>query len=84
MQETATLEAENFTLRQQTALTAEAKAVLDSWVRHEQTVREGEQADLVKTVQSNVLKALADQKTKKDLVASAVADLEQLVKTKAI
>jgi hypothetical protein len=83
-QETATLEAENFTLRQQTALSAEAKAVLDSWVRHEQTVRESEQADLVKTVQSNVLKALADQKVKKDLVASAVADLENLVKTKAI
>ncbi|CDZ98065.1 Mitochondrial F1F0-ATP synthase, subunit b/ATP4 [Phaffia rhodozyma] len=82
--ETARLEAENFTLRQQTALASEAKAVLDSWVRHEQAVRESQQNDLVKTVESNVLKQLENAKFKKDLVASAVADLEKLVSSKAI
>lgn len=76
-QETAQLEADNFVLRQQTALSAEAKTVLDSWVRHEQAVRESEQSALVQTVQGNVLKALADAKVKKDLVAGAVADLER-------
>lgn len=57
-------------------MNAEAKSVLDSWVRHEQQVRESEQAQLVKTIQTNVLKSINDPKFKKDLIASALTDIE--------
>lgn len=76
MQQTAEFEAANFVLKQENAVNAEAKAVLDSWVRHEQQVRESQQAQLVKTVQANVLKSISDPKFKKDLIASALNDIE--------
>lgn len=76
-QETAQLEAENFTLRQQVNLTAEWKAVLDSWVRYEQQAKESEQADLAKTVIDKVLKTLQDEKTQKEILANAVAEVER-------
>jgi F-type H+-transporting ATPase subunit b len=63
-------------LSQENAIAAEAKTVLDSWVRHEQQVRESEQSELVKTIQANVLKQLAEPKFKKDLLSSAVSEVE--------
>ncbi|KAA1470267.1 hypothetical protein DENSPDRAFT_836023 [Dentipellis sp. KUC8613] len=82
--ETAQLEADIFVQRQQVALASEVKAVLDSWVRYEQQEKESEQALLVKTVVDNVLKNLNDEKTQKDVLSWAVAEVEQLVKAKAI
>ncbi|KAI0047145.1 hypothetical protein FA95DRAFT_1606325 [Auriscalpium vulgare] len=82
--ETATLEHEAFVQRQKVALASEVKTVLDSWVRFEQQEKENEQAQLVKTVVDNVLKNLGDEKTQKDVLAWAVTEVEQLVKTKAI
>ncbi|KAI0676111.1 ATP synthase [Trametes maxima] len=82
--ETAQLESEAFVQRQKVALASEVKAVLDSWVRFEQQAKESEQADLVKTVVDNVLKNLNNEKTQKDILAGAVAEIEQLVKNKAI
>jgi F-type H+-transporting ATPase subunit b len=82
--ETATLEAETFTQQQKVALTSELKAVLDSWVRFEQSVRESEQADLTKSVIDKVLASVQDEKTQKDILLGAVAEVEQLVKSKAI
>jgi len=82
--ETAKLESENFVTRQHVALASELKTVLDSWVRHEQQAKESEQAELVKTVIDKVNKSLADEKTQKDILLSAVAEVEQLVKSKAI
>ncbi|KAH9991156.1 hypothetical protein BJV77DRAFT_1009270 [Russula vinacea] len=75
--ETAQLEADAFVRRQQVALAAEAKAVLDSWVRFEQQEKENEQARLVKTIVDN-------EKTQKDVLAWAVSEVDQLVKNKAI
>ncbi|SGY62921.1 BQ5605_C007g04754 [Microbotryum silenes-dioicae] len=82
--QTAQLEHETFTLKQQTALTSHIKSVLDSWVRHEAQVREQEQRDLVRTVLENVQKSLNDKKLQKDILVAAVADVEALVKSKAI
>ncbi|KAL7409707.1 ATP synthase [Mrakia frigida] len=82
--QTAEYEAANFVLKQENALNTEAKAVLDSWVRHEQQVRESEQAQLVKTIQANVLKSIADPKFKKELIASALADIEKMINAKQV
>ena len=51
--------------------------MLDSWVRFEQQAKESEQADLVKAVVDSVMKSLADPKTQKDVLASAVAEIER-------
>ncbi|PCH36452.1 ATP synthase [Wolfiporia cocos MD-104 SS10] len=82
--ETAQLESEAFVQRQKVALASEVKAVLDSWVRFEQQEKENEQAELAKTVIENVLKNLNDDKTQKEILSSAVVEVEQLVKAKAI
>ncbi|TRM58792.1 hypothetical protein BD626DRAFT_550571 [Schizophyllum amplum] len=82
--ETATLEAEAFVQKQKVALAADVKSVLDSWVRFEQQQKENEQADLTKTVIEKVLATLQDEKTQKDVLAGAIAEVEQLVKAKAI
>ncbi|KAJ8482463.1 hypothetical protein ONZ45_g14945 [Pleurotus djamor] len=82
--ETAKLEAETFVQKQQVALASEVKSVLDSWVRYEQQLKESEQADLTKTVIEKVLAGLKDEKTQRDILVSAVAEVEQLVKSKAI
>ena len=75
--ETAQLESEAFVQRQKVALAAEVKAVLDSWVRYEQQQKESEQADLAKTVIDNVLKSIRDEKTQRDILAGAVAEVER-------
>ncbi|EIN06200.1 hypothetical protein PUNSTDRAFT_91008 [Punctularia strigosozonata HHB-11173 SS5] len=82
--ETAKLESEAFVQNQKVALAAEVKAVLDSWVRYEQQQKESEQADLAKNVIENVLKSIQDEKTQKEILAGAIAEVEQLVKSKAI
>jgi len=82
--ETAKLEAESFVLKQRVTLASELKSVLDSWVRYEQQAKENEQAALAKSVIESVLKTIQDEKTQKDILASAVAEVEQLVKSKAI
>ncbi|KAF8159283.1 hypothetical protein B0H34DRAFT_397555 [Crassisporium funariophilum] len=82
--ETAKLESENFVQQQKIAVSSELKSVLDSWVRYEQQVKESEQADLTKTVIEKVVASLRDEKTQKDILASAVAEIEQMVKAKAI
>ncbi|GAA5845716.1 hypothetical protein JCM3766R1_001147 [Sporobolomyces carnicolor] len=82
--QTAELEHETFKLRQQAAVSADIKSVLDSWVRHEAQVREQEQKDLVESVLSSVQKQLGDKKLQKDILLSAVAEVETLVKNKGI
>ena len=76
-QETARLENEAFVQKQKVALASEVKAVLDSWVRFEQQAKESEQAELVKTVIDNVLKSIRDEKTQKDILVGAVAEVER-------
>ncbi|GAA5917589.1 hypothetical protein JCM5296_000701 [Sporobolomyces johnsonii] len=82
--QTAALEHETFRLKQQAAVAADVKSVLDAWVRHEAQVREQEQKDLVETVLANVQKQLTDKKLQRDILLSSVAEVESLVKSKAI
>ncbi|KAF9224133.1 ATP4, subunit B of the stator stalk of mitochondrial F1F0 ATP synthase [Gyrodon lividus] len=82
--ETAQLEADAFVQRQKVALASELKAVLDSWVRYEQQQKESEQVELAKSVVAKVMAGLHDEKTQKDILTSAIAEVEQLVKAKAI
>ncbi|KZP28727.1 ATP synthase [Athelia psychrophila] len=82
--ETAQLEAESFVQGQKVALASEAKAVLDSWVRFEQQQKEAEQAELAKSVIAKVMAAVNDEKTQREILTAALAEMEQLVKNKAI
>jgi F-type H+-transporting ATPase subunit b len=82
--ETAQLEADAFVQKQKVALASEVKAVLDSWVRYEQQQKESEQLELTKSVIAKVMADLQDEKVQKDILTSAVAEVEQLVKSKAI
>ncbi|GAA93673.1 hypothetical protein E5Q_00318 [Mixia osmundae IAM 14324] len=82
--ETAKLEHESFTLRQKSVLAQELKSTLDSWVRFEAQVREGEQRDLVNSIRDKVAKDLADARLQKEILANAVTEVENLVKSKAI
>ncbi|KAF7309517.1 hypothetical protein MIND_00322500 [Mycena indigotica] len=82
--ETAVLESEAFVQKQKTALAAEVKSVLDSWVRYEQQVKENEQAELAKSVIDKVSAAIKDEKTQKEILLGAVAEIELLVKSKSI
>nr|GAT56614.1 predicted protein [Mycena chlorophos] len=77
--ETAQLESEAFVQKQQTALAAEVKSVLDSWVRYEQQVKENEQAQLAKAVIDKVNAAIQDEKTQKEILMGAVAEIELLI-----
>jgi F-type H+-transporting ATPase subunit b len=51
--------------------------VLDSWVRYEQQQKEEEQNQLVKSVIENVLKTINEEKTQKEALAWAVAEVER-------
>jgi len=82
--ESARLEADAFVTRQKVSLASEVKAVLDSWVRFEQQEKENEQVYLAKTVIDNVLKTIQDERTQREILASAISEIEQLVKSKAI
>ncbi|GAA6013612.1 hypothetical protein JCM10207_004790 [Rhodosporidiobolus poonsookiae] len=82
--QTAELEHETFRLKQQAAVAADIKSVLDSHVRHEAQVREQEQADLVQTVLANVQKQLTDKKLQRDILLSSISEVEAIVKNKQI
>jgi len=82
--ETAVLESQAFVQKQKVAIAAEIKGVLDSWVRYEQQQKESEQAELTKAVIDKVLAVMKDEKTQKEILMGAVAEIELLVKNKAI
>ncbi|TKY87937.1 hypothetical protein EX895_003033 [Sporisorium graminicola] len=82
--ETAQTEKEVFELRQKTALASEVKSVLDSWVRFEASEREQEQRELAASVIKKVQDSLNDEKLQKQILDNAVAEIESLVKSKAI
>jgi F-type H+-transporting ATPase subunit b len=76
MQETAKLEAEAYELEQKTALAAEAKSVLDSWVRYEGQVKQRQQQELAQTVMAKVQKELENPKVLQQILQQSVADVE--------
>lgn len=74
--ETAQLEADAFVQKQKVDITADVKSVLDSWVRFEQQQKESERQELTKTVIVKVLAGLNDEKTQKDILTAAIAEVE--------
>jgi F-type H+-transporting ATPase subunit b len=74
--ETATLEAQAFELEQKTAIAAEAKSVLDSWVRYEAQVKQRQQRELAESVIAKVKKELETPKSLQQILQQAVADVE--------
>lgn len=53
------------------------KSVLDSWVRYEQQAKESEQAELAKSVIAKVMSSIKDDKTQKEILNGAVAEIER-------
>jgi F-type H+-transporting ATPase subunit b len=71
------LESQAFVQKQKTAIAAEIKGVLDSWVRYEQQMKESEQAELTKSVIDKVLATMKDEKTQREILLGAVAEIER-------
>ncbi|KAI8630523.1 ATP synthase [Xylariaceae sp. FL1651] len=81
--ETAKLEAKAYELEQSTALAAEAKAVLDSWVRYEGQVKQRQQRELAESIIAKVKKELENPKALQQILQQSVADVERIVSSKA-
>ena len=77
-QETAKLEAQAFELEQKTALAAEAKSVLDSWVRYEGQVKVRQQKELADTIIAKIGKELENPKVLQQILQQSVADVESM------
>ncbi|KAI1161344.1 ATP synthase [Nemania serpens] len=80
--ETAQLEAKAYELEQTTALAAEAKSVLDSWVRYEGQVKQRQQRELAESVIAKVTKELENPKSLQQILQQSVADVERIVSSK--
>ncbi|KAF9577175.1 atp4 subunit B of the stator stalk of mitochondrial F1F0 ATP synthase [Lunasporangiospora selenospora] len=80
--DTAKLEAEAFELKQKTAISAEAKAVLDSWVRYEASVREREQSKLAAYLIEKIKADLQDPKLQSQILSESISQVEKIA-TKA-
>jgi F-type H+-transporting ATPase subunit b len=76
--ETVELEAAQFELKQKVELATEARAVLDSWVRYEASVRQLEQQQLTSTVIGKIEKELSNPKFQEKVLSEAVADIEKV------
>lgn len=76
--ETARLEAKAFELEQRTAFVAEAKQVLDSWVRYESQVKQRQQKELAQTLIAKVKKELENPKTLNEILKNSVAEVESM------
>ncbi|KAI0161707.1 hypothetical protein GGR52DRAFT_576009 [Hypoxylon sp. FL1284] len=81
--ETARLEAQAYELEQSTALAAEAKSVLDSWVRYEGQVKQRQQKELAESIITKVKKELENPKALQQILQQSVADVERIVSSKA-
>ncbi|KAI1311889.1 atp4 subunit B of the stator stalk of mitochondrial F1F0 ATP synthase [Mortierella claussenii] len=76
--ETAKLEAEAFELKQKTAMTAEVKSVLDSWVRYETSVREREQSKLAAYMIEKIKADLQDPKLQSKILEESIGQVEKI------
>ena len=70
------MEAKAFELEQTTALAAEAKSVLDSWVRYEGQVKIRQQKELSETIIAKIQKELENPKVLQQILQQSVADVE--------
>ena len=64
-------------MEQKTALAAESKAVLDSWVRYESQVKQRQQQELAQSIIAKIEKELENPKTLDQILKQSVADVER-------
>ncbi|SSD60120.1 probable ATP synthase subunit 4, mitochondrial [Saccharomycodes ludwigii] len=76
--ETVNLEAEAFELKQKVELAAEAKSVLDSWVRYEASIRQEQQKQISEAVIAKVQSELSNPKFQEKVLQQAVSEVEKL------
>ena len=76
--ETVELEAEAFELKQKVQLAQQAKAVLDSWVRYEASLRELERQQIAEGVIKKVQSELKNPDFQNKVLQQAVDDVERL------
>lgn len=74
--ETAQLEAQAFELKQNVAVAAEIKSTLDSWVRHETSLREREQKQLAAFLIEKINKDLQDPTIQQQILDQAILDVQ--------
>lgn len=72
------LEAKAFELEQQTMFAAEAKSVLDSWVRYEAQVKQRQQKELAESLITKVKKELENPKTLQMILQQSLLDVESM------
>ena len=77
--ETVELEAKAFELKQKADLAHQAKLVLDSWVRYEDSLRKLEQRQIVDSIIKNVEKELNDPKFQDKILQQAITDAEKIL-----
>ena len=76
--ETIQLEKENFELKQKINLLNEAKSVLDSWVKYENSIKVLEHQQLASTVIQNVTSKLDDRDFQNKVLAQNVKEIEDI------
>lgn len=64
-------------MEQKTALSAESKAVLDSWVRYESQVKQRQQQELAQSIIAKIEKELDNPKVLDQILKQSVADVER-------
>lgn len=77
--ETVELEARAFELKQKADLAHQARSVLDSWVRYEDSLRKLEQKQIVESIIKNVEKELKDPKFQDKVLQQAIIDAEKIL-----
>ncbi|KAI9104786.1 hypothetical protein DFS34DRAFT_641943 [Phlyctochytrium arcticum] len=76
--EVARLEAEAYELKQRVNFSQQVKGVLDSWVRHETSVRESQQKDLTEAVIKRVQDSLKSDKVQADILRQSLVEIEKI------
>jgi len=64
-------------MEQKTALSAESKSVLDSWVRYEGQVKVRQQQELAQSIIAKIEKELENPKVLDQILKQSVADVER-------
>lgn len=70
-------------MEQKANLAAEAKTVLDSWIRYEGQVKTRQQKELADSIIAKIEKELENPRVLKQILDQSVADVERIVAQKA-
>ena len=76
--DTAKVEAEVFELQQKVDFAAEAKSVLDSWVRYEANQRQREQKQMADSITAKIREEIKNPRLQQQLLQQSIADVERI------